>query len=282
MTSSENDGMTLSSIERFEIPSCDEYDRDDMRNFDNDDEEGYVEVPICGEGVNNSLWDFSLFNDVSGLTSHPSIEDHNSNNSRFNMKVLKKGASKKKNEGMWRITKYEGDHTCEVDIIPHDNVHFNKHFIGMDIRELIQEKLRFSPYKVQALMRSKYGYKISYMKAWKSRQKALLHIFGDWEASFEKLPAYMDMLKESNPGSIVHWDTSMLDSGRVSLNRVFWSFAPAIEGFKHCRPVISIDATHLIGKWKGVLMIAVSLDAQNEILPLAYALVEGENIESWK
>ncbi|KAL9660013.1 hypothetical protein QQ045_024823 [Rhodiola kirilowii] len=135
---------------------------------------------------------------------------------------------------------------------------------------------------MQALMRSKYGYKISYMKAWKSRQKALLHIFGDWEASFEKLPTYMDMLKEYNLCSIVHWDTSMLDSGRVSLNRVFWSFAPAIEGFKHCRPVISIDATHLIGKWKCVLMIAVFLDAQNEILPLAYALVKGENIESWK
>ncbi|KAL9683685.1 hypothetical protein QQ045_015513 [Rhodiola kirilowii] len=64
------------------------------------------------------------------------------------------------------------------------------------------------------------------------------------------------------------------------MNRVFWSFASAIEAFKHCRPVISIDATHLIGKWKGVLMIAVSLDAENEVLPLAYALVEGENIES--
>ncbi|KAL9679215.1 hypothetical protein QQ045_017071 [Rhodiola kirilowii] len=229
MTSAENDGMTLSSIERFEIPSFDEYDRDDLRNFDNDDEEGYVEVPICGEGVNNSLWDFPPFNDVSGLTSHPSIEDHDSNDSRFNTKVLKKGgmfmrkesliyacqkysikhrreyhtassctkrlnlecrrgkdkckwelrASKKKNEGMWRIIKYDGDHTCEIDIIPHDNVHFNKHFIGMDIRDLIQEKLRFSPYEVQALMRSKYGYKISYMKSWKSRQKALLHIFGD-------------------------------------------------------------------------------------------------------
>ncbi|KAL9688003.1 hypothetical protein QQ045_032415 [Rhodiola kirilowii] len=134
----------------------------------------------------------------------------------------------------------------------------------MDIRDLIQEKLRFSPYEVQALMRSKYGYKIAYMKAWKSRQKTLLHIIGVWEAPFEKLLAYMNMLKDSNPGSIVHWDTSMLDSGRVSLNRVFWSFAPAIEGFKHFRTVISIDATHLIGKWK------------------AYALVEGENIESWK
>ncbi|KAL9682244.1 hypothetical protein QQ045_014038 [Rhodiola kirilowii] len=237
MTSVQNDGMA------FEIPSFDEYDRDDMGNFENDEEEGYVEVPVCGEEGNNSLWDFPPFNDVSGLTRHPTIEDHDSNNSQFNTKVLKDGGlfmrkelliyacqkysikhcreyhtvslsmkrlilecsrgkdkckwelrvSKKKNEGMWRITKYEGDRTCEVDIIPHDNVHFNKHFIGIDITDIIQEKLRFSAYEVQALMRSKYGYKISYMKASKSRQKALLHIFGDWEESFEKLPAYMDI-----------------------------------------------------------------------------------------
>ncbi|KAL9679318.1 hypothetical protein QQ045_017176 [Rhodiola kirilowii] len=152
----------------------------------------------------------------------------------------------------------------------------------MDVRDLIQEKLRFSPYAVQALMRDKYGYNISYMKAWKSRQKALLHIFGDWEESFEKLMAYMDMIKESNPGSIVYWDNSTLESGKVIVNWVFWSFAPAISGFVHCRPVISINATHLIGKWKGVLMIAAGLDAENQIPPLAYALVESENNESWK
>ncbi|KAL9665425.1 hypothetical protein QQ045_020845 [Rhodiola kirilowii] len=58
--------------------------------------------------------------------------------------------------------------------------------------------------------------------------------------------------------------------------------SPAIDGFTHCRPAISIDATHLNGKWKGVLMISVALDVENEILPLAYALVESENIDSWK
>ncbi|KAL9679214.1 hypothetical protein QQ045_017070 [Rhodiola kirilowii] len=173
---------------------------------------------------------------------------------------------------MWRISKYEEKHTCEIDIILRDNVHFNKLFIGMDIRILIQEKLRFSSYTVQALMRDKYGYSISYMKAWKSRQKALLHIF----------VYYMDMIKESNLGSIVYWDNSTLESGKVIVNRVFWSFAPPISGFMHCRPVISTDTTHLIGKWKGVLMIAASLDEENQILPLAYALVESENIESWK
>ncbi|KAL9679008.1 hypothetical protein QQ045_016861 [Rhodiola kirilowii] len=92
----------------------------------------------------------------------------------------------------------------------------------------------------------------------------------------------MGVLKETNPGSIVYWDKSTLDSGNESVNRVFWAFSLAIDGFTHYRPAISIDATHLNGKWKQVLMIAVALDAENEILPLAYALVESENIDSWK
>ncbi|KAL9688732.1 hypothetical protein QQ045_033156 [Rhodiola kirilowii] len=131
-------------------------------------------------------------------------------------------------------------------------------------------------------MRSKYGYKISYIKAWKARQKAFVYLFGEWEESFTKLPAYMGVLKETNPDGIVYWDKLTLDSGNASVNRVFWAFSPAIDRFTHWRPVISIDATHLNGKWKGVLIIVVALDAENEILPLAYALVESENIDSWK
>ena len=37
--------------------------------------------------------------------------------------------------------------------------------------------------------------------------------------------------------------------------RVFWSFKPSIEGFEHCRLVLSIDGTHLYGKYKGTLLI---------------------------
>ncbi|CAM8974869.1 unnamed protein product [Rhodiola kirilowii] len=181
---------------------------------------------------------------------------------------------------MWRITTYSRDHTCEVDVIRPDNFHFNKHFIGMDIKDLIREDLRYSPKQVRELMRSKYGYKISYIKAWKARQKAFIYLFGEWEESFAKLPTYMGVLKETNPGSIIYWDKSTLDSDNESISRVFCAFSPTINGFTHCRPAISIDATHLIGKWKGVLMIAVALDAENEILPLAYALVESENIDS--
>jgi hypothetical protein len=55
-----------------------------------------------------------------------------------------------------------------------------------------------------------------------------------------------------------------------------------VAGFTHCRPIISVDGTFLTGKYKGTLMIAIGLTVGNQLLPLGFAMVEGENNESWK
>ena len=68
--------------------------------------------------------------------------------------------------------------------------------------------------------------------------------------------------------------------GTYTFKSVFWAF-PCIVGFKKCRPVISIDATHLYGKYKGKLMIAMATDANNKIYPVAFTVVESESIETW-
>jgi hypothetical protein len=54
-----------------------------------------------------------------------------------------------------------------------------------------------------------------------------------------------------------------------------------VAGFAHYRPIVSVDATFLTGKYKSTLMVAVGMTAENQLLPLAFALVEGENNESW-
>jgi hypothetical protein len=53
-----------------------------------------------------------------------------------------------------------------------------------------------------------------------------------------------------------------------------------VAGFTHCRHIISVDATFLIGKYKGTLMVVVGMTTENQLLPLAFALVEGEKNES--
>ena len=62
---------------------------------------------------------------------------------------------------------------------------------------------------------------------------------------------------------------------------MFWAFAPSIAGFAHCRPVISIDGTHLYGKYKGKLLIVIATDANNEIFLLAFEVVDDETGASW-
>jgi hypothetical protein len=54
-----------------------------------------------------------------------------------------------------------------------------------------------------------------------------------------------------------------------------------VAGFTHCRPIVSVDATFFTRKYEGTLMVAVVMTAENQLLPLAFAPVEGENNESW-
>ena len=62
--------------------------------------------------------------------------------------------------------------------------------------------------------------------------------------------------------------------------RLLWSFKSSIKGFEHCRPVMSIDDTHLYGKYKGTLLIVMRCDENNQLFPLTFAIIEGENINS--
>ena len=65
--------------------------------------------------------------------------------------------------------------------------------------------------------------------------------------------------------------------GTALLRYVYWAFATCIAAFQYCRPVISIDGIHLYGKYKRVLMIVMAIDANQKVLPLAFAVVDKES-----
>jgi hypothetical protein len=69
--------------------------------------------------------------------------------------------------------------------------------------------------------------------------------------------------------------------GKQVLQWAFLALGPTIAAFKQCRPVICIDGTFLIGKYKGTILTVVVVDGNNQLLPLAIAFAEGENGDSW-
>jgi hypothetical protein len=108
-------------------------------------------------------------------------------------------------------------------------------------------------------------------------------IYGDWETAYERLPEVLNAIKAVNPG--MHYEymanPNKTKGGRQIFFRAFWCFPQCVEAFKYCRPVFSIDGTFLTGKYLGTLLIAISCDANNMLVPLAFALVEKENNDSW-
>ena len=87
-------------------------------------------------------------------------------------------------------------------------------------------------------------------------------------------------LSNADPNTITTLKCDPRVPGTCIFNSAFWAFGPCIRGFRHCKPVISIDAMHLYGKHKGKLLIAMATDGNNKIYPLAFAVVESESMES--
>ncbi|XP_070014367.1 uncharacterized protein [Nicotiana sylvestris] len=55
----------------------------------------------------------------------------------------------------------------------------------------------------------------------------------------------------------------------------------AIDGFMYCRSVISIDGTQVYEKYDIKLLITVTVDANGQIFPLAFAICANESKETW-
>jgi hypothetical protein len=68
---------------------------------------------------------------------------------------------------------------------------------------------------------------------------------------------------------------------RHVLFHVFCFFTQTQHAFQYYRPVILVDGTFLTGKYRDTLMMVAAVDLENQIVPIAYALAEGENNESW-
>ena len=101
--------------------------------------------------------------------------------------------------------------------------------------------------------------------------------FGTYEASYDNPPRMLSQVAARNPGSF--YDTSTFQS--EILQRVFFCIGACVRAFQCCLPVICIDGTFLSGRYKDQILTAIGVDYNNQIVLLAFAFVENENLDSW-
>ncbi|XP_057745295.1 uncharacterized protein LOC130963163 [Arachis stenosperma] len=195
--------------------------------------------------------------------------------------------SLRKRKGIWEVKRYNGPHTCLATSISSDHRSLDYHVISVFIMPMVRADASVSIKVLLNATAAHFGFRPTYRRVWMAKQKAIALIYGDWDESYNDIPRWVLGVQLTMPGSVAVLKTSPVrvggqeDESQAYFHRLFWTFPPCIEAFRHCKPLVSIDGTHLYGKYGGTLLIAIAQDGNSNILPVAFALVEGENAESW-
>ncbi|XP_057740123.1 uncharacterized protein LOC130957273 [Arachis stenosperma] len=187
----------------------------------------------------------------------------------------------------WVIRRYNSSHMYTRSTISQDHDKLDSDTIAEVIKPLVEADPSIKVKFVIAEVQSKFNYTISYRKVWLAKQKVVEKIFGGWESSYKTLPTWFEAMVAKEPSAAVEYETAydyrgdeLVEDLRI-LIRVFWAFYPCIKAFRSCKPAVQIDGTHLYRKYKGAILVAVSQDGNGNIVPLAFAIIEGEIADVW-
>ncbi|XP_072957988.1 uncharacterized protein [Typha angustifolia] len=207
-----------------------------------------------------------------------------SDRSRFIAKCSKEGCpwrvhvAKCPGVPTFSIRTLHGEHTCEGV----RNLHHQQASVGWVARS-VESRLRDNPqYKPKEILqdiREQHGVAVSYMQAWRGKERSMAAVHGTLEDGYRLLPAYCEQIRRTNPGSIA---LVYATGPENCFHRLFISYRASIYGFLHaCRPLLELDRAQLKGKYLGTLLCASAVDADHTLFPLAFGIVDAESDDNW-
>ncbi|XP_075079916.1 uncharacterized protein LOC107768843 [Nicotiana tabacum] len=143
-----------------------------------------------------------------------------------------------------------------------------------------KNKVQNNPkYKVKDMrvdLEDRFRLNVSYSKMNRVKRMVLEKLEGGYIDDYNRLEAYAQELRDSNPGTDV-------EEGKRIFLRMYICFQALKSGWKaRLRPLIGLDSTFLKGKCKGILLVAMAQDSAKHFYPLAWAVVDRETGRTWK
>ncbi|XP_030942049.1 uncharacterized protein LOC115967106 [Quercus lobata] len=153
-------------------------------------------------------------------------------------------------------------------------------------KKFIQEfdkNLNWKVASVQHHVKQALEIDISYSQVYRAKRKATDLITRDEQLQYGKLRDYAEMIKLNDKGSRVILQTEMEDeNAQPKFKRMYIRYNAQKLGFlEGCRPIIGLDGCHLKVRFGGQILSAIARDANDNIFPVAFAVVEQENKDSW-
>ena len=132
------------------------------------------------------------------------------------------------------------------------------------------------------LILKKYKCKVTVSQARRGKIKALQQYETCLEDHYGKLWSYAAEILNSNPGSTCKMGVTSMPDGKTYFSSFYVCYKALKQGWlEGCRRIIGLDGCFLKTICKGQLLSAVGRDGNNQVYPIAWAVVSVENKENW-
>ncbi|XP_020886130.1 uncharacterized protein LOC110229723 [Arabidopsis lyrata subsp. lyrata] len=182
--------------------------------------------------------------------------------------------------GKWMVKTYFPDHQCH----PTGRCEIIKTPV---IANLFLEDIRRDPAmsgpEIKDEMKRQYNIIISPNQAKVARRRVFDKLQAECDNQFARLRDYEQQLLESNLHTTVEINTTTRADGSEAFHQMYICFEALRTAWKqNCRPIIGLDRTFLKNSMKGMMLTVVGRDPNNQIFPIAWAVVDCENNPNWE
>ncbi|XP_070005521.1 uncharacterized protein [Nicotiana sylvestris] len=159
---------------------------------------------------------------------------------------------------MFKVRSFNRQHTCTLM----DDTFIQRKRTAIVVRSMTipkycDHKTIYTPNDIQTDMLSQHGVNLSYMQAWRAKEKALQFLRGHLADSYSKLPKYFYILEKTYPDSVV----KLKKTADECFLYAFVALCTSISDWKYCRLVVVVDGTFLKSAYKGIMLTTSTMDA---------------------
>ncbi|KAG9144643.1 hypothetical protein Leryth_020945 [Lithospermum erythrorhizon] len=175
------------------------------------------------------------------------------------------------------IKKMNPTHTCEGSVLTNGH-HATRSWVASIIKDKLRVFPNYKPKDIVSDIKQEYGIQLNYYQAWRGKEIAKEQLQGSYKEAYNQLPVFCEKIMERNPGSLATFATKE-DS---SFHRLFVAFHASLYGFEQgCRPLLFLNSIFLKSKYQGTLLAATAADGNDEVFPVAFAVVDAETDDNW-
>ncbi|XP_073120684.1 uncharacterized protein [Henckelia pumila] len=178
----------------------------------------------------------------------------------------------------FQIKTIKGKHTCARS---NENKLANSRYLAKRIHKIVRDNPDIKIDQLRNLMKSKCEVDVSKWKVIRAKKTAIQKIRGVDTVQYHHLWDYCKKLINFNPGSTLilrikdDFEPPTFDKLYFSLNAIKASFLAG------CRPIIGLDGCFLKTIHGGQLLAAIGRDGNDNMVPIAFAVVQFEKRENW-